>query len=515
MKEKKTSILKKTLFVSAFVILIKILGLFKQMVMSYYCGATFETDVYNISAGIFGSFAIFVFSAISVTALSIYSTTKEKYNESDANGLVKSMILVLLPFSILLTILIYCFSSSISYFLAPSYSAEQIDILSKFIKIISFAFIPWCYFSLLNVILESKKKFIIGKFQSFFQNLFIIFAVLFLYKKIGTISLVYAFLFSGIIQCFIVLFFTRKEFYGCRVNKKHFGEVKKMVILSLPLIVGNAASEINDIIDKKIATNIGEGIPSLLTYSAALNEIVTGVIITSLATVIFSYFADLVAKQRKDEMQSILKNTIMNIIFILIPITIVFLFLGRNIITIFYGRGDITLNNINGIYYLLIGYAVGFIFQAIRILYAKALYAFQDTKSPMINGLLAIIVNGSLSIYLANKIGIIGISLATSVSMIIASFLLYKSLKKYLPSLSFISERAEMLKFLVAGIVSTLCIILLKKVVCINVFIDFILISASCIIMYVVVLFILKSKYVISFYQKLLKLFKKYFLRIV
>lgn len=41
-------------------------------------------------------------------------------------------------------------------------------------------------------------------------------------------------------------------------------------------------------------------------------------------------------------------------------------------------------------YGVVIGYAIGFVFQAARSNLVKVYYAFQDSKTPMINGMLAI-----------------------------------------------------------------------------------------------------------------------------
>lgn len=74
----------------------------------------------------------------------------------------------------------------------------------------SFAFVPWCYYLILNVVLESNKIFVPGRLLGFFQNIFLIIAVIFLYKDFGIVSLVYAFLLSGIAQAVLITYFARK-----------------------------------------------------------------------------------------------------------------------------------------------------------------------------------------------------------------------------------------------------------------------------------------------------------------
>ena len=53
---------KSAFWVTVISILIKILGLVKQSVFAAVCGATLETDLFFLSCGVIGQFAIAIFS---------------------------------------------------------------------------------------------------------------------------------------------------------------------------------------------------------------------------------------------------------------------------------------------------------------------------------------------------------------------------------------------------------------------------------------------------------------------
>lgn len=57
---------------------------------------------------------------------------------------------------------------------------------------------------------------------------------------------------------------------------------------------------------------------------------------------------------------------------------------------------------------------MGFLFQAARSNLIKVYYAFQDSKRPMVNGLLAISLNVVLSITLSKVLGVMGIACGAS-----------------------------------------------------------------------------------------------------
>lgn len=463
MKKFKKNIFISSLSVTGITILIKFLGLLKQTIIASKCGATIETDAFYISTGVIGQLCIAIFSAISITLLTLYAEKKEEKDENEAIKLINSVLRLFLPIAIALSTLTFLLAPIISKLLAPSYNAYELSILTHYIKIVSFAFIPWCYYLIINVILESEKTFIPGRCQGLFQNLFLIIAAFLLFKKYGMIALTYAFLFSGIAESILITFCARKKLriYFCKLSFKK--ELSKLLIVSLPLILGNAVYEINDIVDKQIATSIGTGFASILTYGATLNEMISGVIVSSVSIVLFSNFTTWIAKKDYYRVENCLKKALYILILFIIPITIIFTFSGSNIVKIFYGNGSLSSSELKNIYYVLIGYSVGFVFQTIRAVMIKVLYAFQDTKASMINGIISICTNILFSIILARIFGIIGVSLSTSIAMVIASFLLYRSVKKHLPKFSFKNMKKEFIAIILSGMISILTTIIIHQ----------------------------------------------------
>ena len=58
-------------------------------------------------------------------------------------------------------------------------------------------------------------------------------------------------------------------------------------------------------------------------------------------------------------------------------------------------------------------------------------YSFKNSRTPVINSSIGIILNIILNIILSKYLGVSGIALATSISTIFISILLFYNLKKY------------------------------------------------------------------------------------
>ena len=75
-------------------------------------------------------------------------------------------------------------------------------------------------------------------------------------------------------------------------------------------------------------------------------------------------------------------------------------------------------------------YSIGMVAFGLRDILGKVFYALQDSKTPMINGAIAMVMNIVLNIVLVKYLQLAGLALATSISAIVCIFLLFGSLKK-------------------------------------------------------------------------------------
>ena len=70
-------------------------------------------------------------------------------------------------------------------------------------------------------------------------------------------------------------------------------------------------------------------------------------------------------------------------------------------------------------------------------LLAKSFYSLQDTKTPVRNATISVVINIILSIILVRIIGIGGLALASSISAMVTTALLLVSLRKKIGKLGF------------------------------------------------------------------------------
>lgn len=489
---KKKSIVTSTLQVSAALFFIKILGVLKQALIAAICGATAETDAYFVATGVIVALCSVIFSSVSISLLSMHTERLITRGRESSNNLINAVLRVFVPISIGIALFFSACAPIVAKFLAPSYQGDQLQTLSSYIRIMSVMFVFTCYYLIVNVVLETDKRFLPGKGQSFFQNLFICIAAVAFYPRFGMPALIYAFLFAGIVQCLQITWNARHEFRFVLKVDSESTAVRRLLQLALPLLVGNAIYEINDIVDKQIATGLGHGNVSFLSYGASINEIVTTLIIQSVSTVLFSHYATWVAEGEYEKVGDNLKKSIEYLVVLIMPIMVMCFVCGDCIVDILYGRGNFDSSAVAMTTSVVFGYAAGFLFQATRANLVRVYYAFQNTKAPMINGAISIAVNVTLSILLSKVIGVGGIALATSIAMLLVTILLLPGIKKYIPGFNVRSSIPEYVKVIGIATVIGVMAYLLRRVLPFGSLVSFVVIGIFTVLTYFGIAYLLR-----------------------
>ncbi len=119
----------------------------------------------------------------------------------------------------------------------------------------------------------------------------------------------------------------------------------------------------------------------------------------------------------------------------MIPATVgLFIFAGPIVEILFVG-GKFTVEDAMKTKPVLALYAIGLIGIGLREIISRVFYTLDDSKTPVINSVLMVIINAILSLILVKSRGVEGLALATSVSFILGGVLLILPLKKKVGSL--------------------------------------------------------------------------------
>ena len=311
--------------------------------------------------------------------------------------------------------------------------------------------------------MDANKDFVVSRTESFVTSVTTIGCCVFLNSILAVKSLVVAQYLSYIIFGTLLLIRGRRYFKFTLVNIFEVPEIRFVLATALPLFVGNSVSQINKIVDNALSTGLGEGNASALTYSVTLEDFVIVILVNNVVDILYVNFSTYIAEGNFDSLIATMKKAINIMICMMLPITIVTCLCASNIVSIIYERGKFDGASVAMTSAALIGYALGFASMGVRDIILRGLYSFKNMKGPMITGIIAVAVNILFSVILSRFLGIMGITIASSISMTVNFIINSQMLKKHLPSYNFLAHIPVLLKQIPSIAFSLAVIIFIKE----------------------------------------------------
>ena len=272
---------------------------------------------------------------------------------------------------------------------------------------------------------------------------------------------------SGYILSFIILVvLARKNNFETKPNVNFKDEhLKKLVILTLPMILNDAVWQVNGIVDKSIASTIGAGYISAINYSHYIVDMVSSVFATSIVTVFFPNIVKSFNENGIEIVKNKTRKVLKIIIFITIPATVLIAFFAKTIVKILFFRGAFNNESLEITSMAVAIYSLALTFVCVKIILFKVFYAMQDTKSPTKSAIIAIIINIVFSVVLAKVMGYIGIIIATVIAAFISTILLIVMFNRKRGSLIGKKLWIDIMKILIATVIMTITIIIVGKII--------------------------------------------------
>ena len=302
------------------------------------------------------------------------------------------------------------------------------------------------------------RKLIFSPLEFFFSFSIIISVVLFR-NVLGLRSLLYGFIFGYALHTIYILSLVISKTGTLWKNPLKDVEFRLTMSKFMPLLVGNSVVDLGHLIDKIVASSLVVGSVSSLYYGQVIsNDIVNSVIITSVGTVLLTSLTKKAAlKNDTNDILVHIQSVMCTMTIIAGLLTVLYAVEGKDLIRFFFQRGSFSSDNTISVTGVATCYAIGYIFMANREVLIKTHYAYQDTLTPMINSVIGVVFNLITSIILSRYIGVAGIALATSLSMVLVCSISYVTVKKHLGKYPFDKlTAADLLKVVVALCITVL-----------------------------------------------------------
>ncbi|MDO4845572.1 MAG: lipid II flippase MurJ [Oscillospiraceae bacterium] len=424
----KVNIFKTIFSVSTVLLVAKLLGFIRQIIIANAFGATIETDVISLSQGIITDFDFIIMQTMLTAFVPVYLSVKK--NEINEKHFVSNYIKLVFTGILILSILVFFAAPLISRFIAPSYEEKYSLKVTNSIRLYAFSLVIFALIAVFNALLKANKRFVSGELISINQSVVFIVLVVLFGKKVGVNILILAFFVSAVINVIVIGWQSKKYWIIERGRLTIDENIKQIIHMIVPLLVGHAMLYVNQLVDKILASGLAAGTVTAMSYSSVLMNFVTSFIGT-ICGIAFTYIADSIANHSEENSSAIVGYFAQFLVTALIPITVFTVINAKDIVALVFGHGAFDATAVETSSYALMGYGIMFVPYIIRELFSRLHYGYKDTRRPMINSSISIGTNIVLSILLSKIWGVFGITFASSVSVIVCAILNVLSSRKH------------------------------------------------------------------------------------
>lgn len=235
-----------------------------------------------------------------------------------------------------------------------------------------------------------------------------------------------------------------------RMPWEHPG-VKQALWLMVPVVFGQAAGEVNKLVDSLFAAALESGTVWQLFCANRLVQLPLGVFGMAMAVAILPDATRAAAREDFATLRTNLMLGLRQLAFLVIPSMLGLIVLREPIVRLLFERGEFTpLDTLRTANALGI-YAAGLLaFASVKVL-AQGFFAMRDTRTPVIISASSMGANIALNFALVGPLGYLGLALATTISFTLNALLLYALLSRRVGLLWDGSMAASIARSLVAA----------------------------------------------------------------
>lgn len=454
---------KKQLFtqaslVAAVIIAVKLIGFVRQMVIAAAFGAGADTDLINLSQGLLGNFDYLLSQVILAAFVSSYIYAKERSESAGKQFFANAMkVFALVVAAFMLFVLLA--APVLAKVIAPSYEQEQHRELVFLVRIHALCLVPIVLTAFFCAALNANEKFAVAESRGALNSLIVIGGIALFGKRLGVSVLIVVYFVSA---WGLLLFFggaTNRYRRGAKADslKEIAGspDIRRMLIISVPLLLSTTANVIREWVSKMLLSGLIVGAVTAAGYAASLYQFIE-TIIEGFCTIFFTHVTNAVSQGHRERAEKLTEFALKAMVTMFLPISILTVLCAKDIVIIAYGRGAFGEQAAYMTTEALRGYGFLFVPLVLQDVLNRILYAYQDTKRPMINNLVGLGFGIVLSIVLSRHFGIFGIAFGSSAGALAAGLLNGVSAKKYYHIVEFGSFKHYMLAWAIGGVACAL-----------------------------------------------------------
>lgn len=424
------------------VALSRVSGLVREMVMSRLFGSTMPYDAYRIGFQIPNlTRDLFAEGALSAAFVPAFTESLQNRGKEDAARLANLVATTLILVVGLICALGAIFSQQLVDIAVPGFrnttgkaelAAHLTRIMFPFLLLVALA-------AQAMGILNAMKQFAVPALSSTFFNIGSVVVGLLVGMVLGPTlgidgieGMAWGVLAGGALQLgFQVPALVRAGFVFRPQIDFSDPVLRRILVMMGPAILGNAATQINVLVNSNVASEINGGV-SWLNYAFRFMQLPLGLFGVAIASATLPAVSRSAAAENWDEFRRTLSRSLGLVFLLTVPSSVGLVLVGKAMIGAVYQGGKFNANDTHQTALALSYFAIGLTgYSALKVL-SPAFYALKDSRTPMLVSLGSVVVNYFLAHTMVDVLhmGHEGLAISTSGIALFSSVTLFLLMRR-------------------------------------------------------------------------------------
>lgn len=413
------AVARNTLIVMFAFVLSRILGLVRDILIAFTFGTGNGLGEYNAAFRIPDTIFLLVIGGVVGSAfIPVFSGLRQNDDAASwrlTSTMINSSLIIVALAGLVAALFAPALVGSI---IAPAFNKEQQQTTVNLTRIMLLSPLFMGLGGWAQGVLNAENRFTLSAFAPIFYNLGIIFGALFLAPPFGIYGLAW-----GVVVGSALHFISQVPgllrvgmHYSLRLNLRDTG-VTAVFRLIGPRLIGQLAFQANFILITALASGFGPEKVAAINYAYGLMMLPYGVFALSLSTVIFPTLTAQFARDELAQMRRTLWAGVRVLVFLAAASAAGLFALRYQIIELLYAHGGkFTPESTEIVAQALLWFSLGLVAYCVVEVLTRTFYAMQDTRTPVIVAVAAVLLNAALAWPLSAILGHGGLALSLTIS---------------------------------------------------------------------------------------------------
>lgn len=406
---------------------------YRDILMAHFFGLGVELDAFFVALLIPMTIVTIICIPLGSTFTPIFMSATETSQQKKVQELISGVSVLVIATLFIICLIVYFI---VPYLLPYIATERDIDNIKRIGELTQYA-LPLLFFSgtviLGNSMLNAMGKVVVTGLAQLIVPITAISAVVVFGEQYGVEAAMLGMVIGQLLNLVIVQINITRFGYSLVPKYSYLDHIPfaKFSSQYFPLIASAFFVSVAVLVNTLLAMTLPEGGVSVFNLGNKVVLLITGLVGAAISTVMLPYFSSLVAKNSIVTARRELSVFLLLLTFISVPVSVIFFVFAEQVVGLIFDKGDFLTNDIDMVARVMKYAVIQIPFFACNILLLKFATATKHVMSILLSAAIGLLINVGASLVLMKFIGVSGIALGASLSMIVSTTFLVLVLVRY------------------------------------------------------------------------------------